>query len=263
MASEKFSTRHGFVPRKLVQLDEIDDALRTRLLNAVIGATGFSAHSVLLEPGSHAIEAAWDAVMQRSAAERERMNNFLQLQELEAFFRKAEWYRIYDFVEVVVGYTGKPDRFSKVLEEENSGYRFMGGRLQPITSPVEVEEVESARQGRASSADHIQRALERYGDRKAPDFRNAIKEAISAVEAEVRLWSGDESAVLSKALSNCKDLHPALRRGIDSLYGYASDSGGIRHASGEGESEPSRDEARLMIVVCSAVVNFLRAHRAA
>lgn len=263
MGSERFSVRNGMVPAKLAQVGDLDLVTRTRLLNAVISLVGMSAAGFYKTFGPACIADAWDSVMHRSAAERDRLIFHGQLIELETFFRDREWYRIYEFVEVVTGYAGEEAirTFSRVLDEENCGYRFVRGKLVAFTNREELQEVELAASGSSASADHIDRSLDRFGDRKAPDFRNAIKEAMSAVEAESRLLAGDDSAVLSRALANCKGLHPALRNGVTTLYGYASDSGGIRHAAGEGDREPTREEARLMIIVCSAVVNFLRAHR--
>ena len=51
-------------------------------------------------------------------------------------------------------------------------------------------------------------------------------------------------------------LHPALKRSFDSLYGYTSDAGGIRHAM-SGEPAITSDDARFMLVSCSAFVNYL------
>jgi hypothetical protein len=41
------------------------------------------------------------------------------------------------------------------------------------------------------------------------------------------------------------------------LYGYTSDAGGIRHSLVDGSDPVTVDDARLMIVVCSAFANYL------
>ena len=41
------------------------------------------------------------------------------------------------------------------------------------------------------------------------------------------------------------------------LFGYTSDEGGIRHAEGLFVSEVSFEEAKFMLVSCSAFVNYL------
>jgi hypothetical protein len=74
-------------------------------------------------------------------------------------------------------------------------------------------------------------ALRLYGQRPTPDYRNACKEAISAVESAARLLAGTPS--LEQALDTLGPrigLHGAMKRGGLTLYGFTSDSNGIRHA---------------------------------
>ena len=52
-------------------------------------------------------------------------------------------------------------------------------------------------------------------------------------------------------------MHPCLNSGIDKLYSYACDQGGIRHAERETESTVTFEEAKFMMVTCSAIVNYL------
>lgn len=51
-------------------------------------------------------------------------------------------------------------------------------------------------------------------------------------------------------------LHPSLRDALVKLYGYTSDKDGIRHPILE-QKRISFDEAKFMVVVCSAFVNLL------
>jgi hypothetical protein len=57
-------------------------------------------------------------------------------------------------------------------------------------------------------------------------------------------------------------MHGALKSAFNKLYGYTSDEDGIRHAILE-ESNVGFDEAKYMIVVCSAFVNYLTAKASA
>jgi hypothetical protein len=70
-------------------------------------------------------------------------------------------------------------------------------------------------------------------DRKTPDFRNSIKESISAVEALCIVITDDSKTTLGQALTiieKVHKIHPALKKSFTSLYGFTSDSSGIRHA---------------------------------
>lgn len=56
-------------------------------------------------------------------------------------------------------------------------------------------------------------------------------------------------------------MHPALKGSFEKLYGYTSDAEGIRHALLD---EPNLDfeDAKFMLVSCSAFVNYLKAKAA-
>ena len=72
---------------------------------------------------------------------------------------------------------------------------------------------------------------------------------------------GDEKATLGDALKKLEDngvqIHGALKEGFKKLYGYTSDQGGIRHAEGMFESNVTFEEAKFMLVSCSAFINYL------
>jgi hypothetical protein len=54
------------------------------------------------------------------------------------------------------------------------------------------------------------------------------------------------------------NFHPALKEAFDKLYGWTSDAEGIRHGLGLME-EPNLEfeDAKFMLVACSAFINFL------
>jgi hypothetical protein len=75
-----------------------------------------------------------------------------------------------------------------ILERELSGFRFVQGLLVPITTKEEIEEIDTAAEkagkfGLVGAREHIHSALDLLGKKPNPDYRNAIKEAISAVES--------------------------------------------------------------------------------
>jgi len=53
-----------------------------------------------------------------------------------------------------------------------------------------------------------------------------------------------------------RNLHPALKGAFDKLYGYTSDADGIRHALLE-EDKVTFEQAKFMLVVCSAFTNYV------
>lgn len=195
------------------------------------------------------------------------------------YFYGLAWYEVYDFVEFIATkyelfFPRRRVRhsddlqavFNGILEFERSGYRFVSGALVPISSATETGEVASAievtsRSGLAGANEHLKTALILFSKRPEPDYRNSIKEAISAVESVVKQLGASDAQGLTGALTdlNAKvPIHAALRSAFRKLYGYSSDESGIRHAILD-ESNVGFDEAKFMIVACSAFVNFITA----
>lgn len=153
--------------------------------------------------------------------------------------------------------------FNQLFEKEYVGYRFVAGEITPITNSLEIQEIEQACQIPFEGAHvQLQKALGFLSDREHPDYKNSIKESISAVESVCETIVGsDNGATLGKAVKHLEEhglkIHSSLREGISKLYGYACDQGGVRHGEGEVESTVTFEEAKLMMVTCSAIVNYL------
>jgi hypothetical protein len=204
---------------------------------------------------------------------------------LKGYFFGLSWHATYDMTEFLVhnhrqmtttAYGGfresshrvDEQRFleavNRILERELSGFRFVQGVLTPISNTEEMEAIDNAvtaahESGLLGAQQHIRAALELLGKKPTPDHRNAIKEAISAVESVAKQIVGADSTTLDtalKVLSEKTDVHSALRSGFSKLYGYTSDESGIRHAILE-QSNVGFPEAKYMIVSCSAFVYYL------
>ena len=138
------------------------------------------------------------------------------------------------------------------LESENAAYRFVDSEVIEITDKQEIAAIEDAISSNIRSiSEHSRRALELLSDRKSPDYRNSIKESISAVEAAARLSASKDKATLGdciKAIDDKHGLHPALKEAFLKLYGFTSDSGGIRHAMTETGFKPTYADANLCLL---------------
>jgi hypothetical protein len=149
-----------------------------------------------------------------------------------------------------------------ILKRELSGYRFIQGTLTPISTEEEVQAIETAiaeanRTGLTGVQYHIRSAVELLGKKPTPDYRNAIKEAISAVESvSMQIAGADSLDGALKELGKKTHIHGALGSGFSKLYGYTSDEDGIRHAILD-DPNVGFTEAKYMIVSCSAFVNYL------
>ena len=154
--------------------------------------------------------------------------------------------------------------FNQLFEKEYVGYRFIDGKAIPITDEIEQKAIEQSLDTQfAGCKSQIQKALGFLSDRDHPDYKNSIKESISAVESICQIITNDNHATLGEALKLLENkgitLHPALKKAFSSIYGYTSDEGGIRHAEGMFESNVTFEEAKYMLVSCCAFVNFLTA----
>jgi hypothetical protein len=267
-----FSQRIGLKPaRKAIQLDGMDDDLRNSLwsvltlcfwnkfknqgLYAEHLVKGSNLDGLITAYWLHLFKEPVDAIPESYHSARD---------ELRRRFFKLRWHEVYDFLEVTLGW-GPTDHAKSfrnscntVLEREIAGYRLVNGQVTPITSDDEIQSIEDAIAGPFTGASkHLATALSLFSDRKTPDYRNSIKESISAVEAMARILTGDDKATLGEALKKLDaNMHPALHKSLNALYGYTSDEGGIRHSMLD-EPDLGSTEARFMLVVCSAFVNYM------
>lgn len=186
---------------------------------------------------------------------------------IRSWYFKSVWYELFDFIEALPSfaeYLHFQKRCNDTLSREQSAYRLLNGQFVRITSEEEIQEIEEA----ISNTDnwtsiniHLTTALNFLADKKNPDYRNSIKESISAVEALCGIIIGGTKATLGQALAEIEkkySLHEALKKSFTSLYGYTSDASGIRHSLIENGTDVDFEEAKFMLVTCSAFINFLK-----
>jgi hypothetical protein len=243
-----FSQRKGIKPGKsVIQIDDMDDDLRNSLWNALTLCfwnyieTDFDYSSV----DKTFISNLWVYHFKKPLDSLSKLWSNAQ-RAIKRQYDNLKWYEVYDFIEYVANnnYSNSNNKkFIKLcnsfLESELSAYRFVEGKITQITSQEEISEIEEAK--------------------KSPDYRNSIKESISAVEAICKLITKKKKPDLGQALKileNKIGLHPALKKSFSNLYGYTSDAKGIRHALLE-ETELYPEDAKFMLVSCSAFVNYL------
>lgn len=151
---------------------------------------------------------------------------------------------------------------NNLFEAEFVGYRMIDGEITPITDNLELTEIQMSLDMQFEGCrSHIRKALNLLSDRENPDYKNSIKESISAVESICHIICRDKKATLGKALNQLEEngikVHKALKEAFCKLYGYASDEGGIRHAEGMFESNVSFEDSKYFLVSCCAFVNYL------
>lgn len=147
---------------------------------------------------------------------------------------------------------------SNIFNIENVNYRIVNGLITDIVNEETIKEIEKTLEiPYAVVANHYSKALELLY--KTKDYDNSIKESISSVESICQILTSNDKATLGDALKLLKDkIHPAMKSAFEKLYGYTSDANGIRHANGLGEGNSTFEEAKYMLISCSAFVNYLK-----
>ena len=276
----RFSEKYGFKPIKtIIQKESIDTELRNVLWNTLkifywerayyYSGVGYSSCLLSYNDNKHLQTICHRLWMSFFKEPLDTLSDNWEkvLPKIRHFFFGCEWYEVYDFIQFIA--EKFPDKqinisfmnaCNKLLKREVSAYRFVNGEIAPIVSDEEIECIEESLKSREKPVrDHLNRSIQLLSDRKSPDYRNSIKESISAVEALTKRVTESDSGTLGKLLSELeskKGLHPALKGAFSKLYGYTSDANGIRHALTE-DSNVSFEEAKFMLVACSAFINYV------
>ena len=242
----RFSERYGYRSvRKTIQLESMDESLYNSLWNALevfywepLQHAGTMAH-----PSNKTILAVcrslWvdyfkkplDSIPIYWTDTKHLLSNL--------FFREYQWFEIYDFIEFIaqldIQQSGTSFRIyvNGILQREMAGYRFVDELIVPITDETEIAELEEAIDGdNHSVTEQLRTSLRLLADRDNPDYRNSVKESISAVEGLVKSTLGTDHGTLGNLIKNLDHkapLHAPFKDALSKLYGYTSDEGGIRH----------------------------------
>ncbi|PTB96338.1 hypothetical protein C9994_07780 [Marivirga lumbricoides] len=274
----RFSQRIGKFPvRNKFQIEYIDEILTTRLWNNILEF--FSKLSQNSFPGEKSeLEIVclnvWKNYLHLRADEIERTKRGISisvfLRRLKLNFITGRWHEKYDLIEFLSEIDSKiyGSQFTKncndSLKIEMAGYRIIQNSVVQITSDEEIVELEEVLENTSpwkSVNEHLKTAIDYLSSRIQPDYRNSVKESISALESLCIILTGDRNVTLGKALKEIEKrytIHKGLKQAFSALYGYASDSGGIRHSLQEDDIVVTFEDAKFVLVSCSAFINYLK-----
>ncbi len=265
----RFSQRKKLSPiRETIQNEGMDNALRNRLWNLIIKSFDDQAPKNFFGKDSaiNCLKPYWQDFF-KLPVDDIPFNFNDAIKSIRNYFFNSQWFQVYDFMEfsaqVIPLNLAKQfiDDCNFVLEQEMSAYRFVGNQLTDITSEEEIESIEAALNSDDQfngAKQHLHQALMHLSNRINPDFRNSIKESISAVESLCKVITNNPKATLGDAINKMNELksfHPALTGALNKLYGYTSNADGIRHALLD-ETSISYHDAKFMLVSCSAFINY-------
>lgn len=147
------------------------------------------------------------------------------------------------------------------LERLHCAYRLIENSIVPIASAEEAATIVDAlndlkADGMGGAKAHL---LQAGSFLTAGAFADSIRESIHAVESVARSLTGKSS--LREALNELSQghpMHPALKEGLNRIYGYTSDANGIRHPIvGDDGPQAGEPEAIFMFGACAAFVTYL------
>ncbi len=265
-----FSEKNGYRTKPLLKPDELPVEVRNRLWNA-LDRTELELENATIFGSSQSRVGQAVNIQNTCTVVNELISKIpfdtigftaeSQKKHIRDIIFKSEWHTVYDTIEIIIGISKNPileEHINIVLESEGAGFLWKLNQFVPAITSEEVAEVESALDKASPIQRHLQAAIAILSDKQISDFRNSVKESISAVESACQLATNDNNATLGQALKSI-ELHPALRESYSKLYGYTSDGDGIRHALTENHKPIDRHTAKYFLITCSAFINYLLA----
>lgn len=272
-----FSERNIYNEKPLM-LNDISENCKTRILNRF---NVFFKIQLNVVSSIYILNILWDRLGYKVDLDLYELENEdirdLLMNQINRIWYAQQWYTYYDILEIILSFSVSDSKLiggnekekisnfkndvNKIFVEENIGNRIIDNQVVNITTEEEINEIEKAMDSIFDSVNnHLEKALSFYSDRKNPDYKNSIKESISAVESMCCIICG-KKVELGKALGKLEKngiyIHGAMKNGFQALYGYASDESGIRHGGIE-DKEVTEEDAKFMLVSCSAFVNYLK-----
>jgi hypothetical protein len=265
-----FSERVGLAPSRPLQRGSMDGRLRNGVWNCIDAmtvrmGTSHAAMAAMHSRSGGPLGAFYERVWLDffgAAGDQFPEDPGLWLRQ---WFYAAKWDEVYDLVEFIASPMRGPfaDECNSALEKEKAAYRVVGGKVIDLTDEGQLKAIDEALKSAEPFApvhEQLRTALARLADRPEPDYRNAMKEPISAVETLAGIIACSPGATLDKALKligsrKMISLHPGLVEAWGATYGYTSDR--VRHGMKDGQSSIELKEALYLVVSCSAFISYL------
>ncbi|MCB2199900.1 hypothetical protein KQI63_10865 [bacterium] len=266
----QFSQKIGKTPvDTALQVDSANETLRSALWNILY-------RTILEDPhkptyNKELLDDLWEFFYKLPVDERPQPKHALV--QLKHWVVNTDWFKLYDLLEFIVG-SIQPSRIiafesacNKVLERERSAFRLLKGIVIPITDMVEFRAVMEASDlldeyGLDACRSHFATAVGEISRRGGvADYELAILEAGRAVRALfAEMVDGDqlEGTTTLQQVNTSAPLPGGLKNALASLFMLETAPNG-EHLFDTEKRSPGLEEARLMVVMASATINYLLA----
>lgn len=195
--------------------------------------------------------------------------------EVNELLRNAEWFQVYDFVELVADSLSKShrpipttnlrplDHFTKKLNDaflrKGVGWQLVERRIQlrgPESFEVTVGQARNILEVAGLRVAHheMHQALADLSRRPAADVTGAIQHSMAALECVAREATGNPKATLGELVKKNPDLLPKpLDDALGKIWGFTSERG--RHL--RENDAPDIREAELVVELAGSITSYL------
>lgn len=255
-----------------LQLKEISTELRSLLWKVVYESLMKDIDYSSMN-GQGSLRGEWESILYDKHVIRDHLmadeftyNLNRHIDKLKQIFEKGDYATIFGFLQFVLRHRERPLRFAEQINSAlvycRSAYRVIDYlTIVPNASETEGEILERVFADLAATEFHGARAHLREACMQLTAGKDAdcIRESIHAVESVARILapSGNFKDALAKLETSTK-IHPALKSGFVSIYGYTCDEKGLRHPLLEkAEARIDETDALFMIGACASFVSYM------
>ncbi len=256
---DSFPQRHGLAgpPPGTLLRDEVPISFRTFLIDLPHAGVGVEIDEV---------HRATCDVLQVYAND-----NLQPYYDYRHHIRTCEWFCIYAIIERLYAllygkdyYSPFPTRFveaiNKAFFDQNIGWHLSphgkvvmrGDEAFENTAKTCLEVL--GKDNKPTAAGHIQSALSALSTRPKSNTSGAVVHSTNVLECVLGEITGETLTLGDYLKRNPNLFHPALKKGLEGIWGYASEEG-ARH--GKEGVEPAQEEAEFVVAVCAAASTFL------
>jgi hypothetical protein len=194
--------------------------------------------------------------------------------DCQKHLKECEWFFVYDVIEglyTLLYEKTLPDGVISFVEvinnafiEHNIGWQLANGKVvirgdEAFEAGLATAVIGLETDEKPTAAGHLRSAIAALSARPKANTSGAVFHATNAVECVLGEITGQTMTLGNYLNKHSALFHPALKKGLDGIYGYASDEG-ARH--GKEGTEPSAEDAEFAVATCAAVCTLLaRKHR--
>ncbi|EKP05452.1 hypothetical protein LEP1GSC018_1504 [Leptospira kirschneri str. 2008720114] len=232
MNSKKFSERKGYTKvEEIIQKESLNDSSRKSLWNLLYSNVWgkindpqasrdvfyamriyfFQANGQL----NFLLEQIWIKIFERTI-DRVPISWDNYLDEIKKYFFNIKWYEVYDFIEFILESASGELNYhltidlNELFSKERIPYAIINNLITDITNDSELNGINEALGTPFGTVNtHVSTSLSLLYS-NSPDYRNSIKESISAVEAIVKIITkspngtlGDLLKILERNFTQC------------------------------------------------------------